>query len=205
MIRQMGDLEMVLVTADDVALFDGVHALIAEGVSRGEALGLVEPPSRAEYHSYLSSLLARSSSVDSGVVAAVRDDQVVGTAQWSRSSYSTRRVLAELDQVAVAPEARGSGVGRLVVEAMLADAAEYGVEVMVLEVRGNNHGAIALYERCAFTRCGLIPNAVADGEDRYDIVLMARELSRPAGVRLIGSAPPGAGSSRLSQRRSGRR
>jgi ribosomal protein S18 acetylase RimI-like enzyme len=196
MIRQVSDLEMVLVKADDLTLYDSVHTLIAEGVGRGEALGLVDPPSRAEYHSYLGSLLAMSSSVDGGVVAALRDSQVVGTAQWSRSSYATRRVLAELDRVAVTPAARGSGVGRLVVEAVLADAAENGVEIVVLEVRGNNHGAIALYERCEFTRCGLIPNAVADGEDRYDIVLMARELYRPAGVRLIGSVPSGAGSSR---------
>src|SRR4029453_390755 len=105
-------------------------------------------------------LLDRSASVNGGVFAALHGDRGVGTAQWSRSPYPTRRVLAELDPVVVGPDAGGGGIGRQVVEAALADAAAHGVEVVMLEVRGNNHGAIALYERCGFTRCGLIPNAV---------------------------------------------
>ncbi len=120
---------------------------------------------------------------------------MLGTAQWTRSGYRTRLVLAELDRVCVAPEARGRGVGRLLVESVTADARAHGVEVLGLEVRGNNHGAIALYEHCGFRRTGLIPNAVAEDADRYDIVLMHRELPRPAGVRLVGSLPEGVGAS----------
>ncbi len=77
----------------------------------------------------------------------------------------------------------------------MADAADHGVEVLGLEVRGNNHRALALYERCGFRRTGLIPNAVAEDLDRYDVVLMHRELPRPLGLRLIGSDPVGIGSS----------
>lgn len=169
-------MDIVLVAAPETARLDGVHALVAAGVARGEALGFVDPPSGADYRRSLDPLLDRSAAVNGGVVAALVDGRVVGTAQWSRSPYPTRRVLAELDRVAVAPDARRGGVGRRVVEAALADAAAHGVEVVVLEVRGDNHGAIALYERCAFTRAGLIPNAVAIGVSRYDLVLMARPL-----------------------------
>ncbi|HWG25461.1 N-acetyltransferase, partial [Actinospica sp.] len=111
--------------------------------------------------------------------------------------YRTRRVLAELDRVCVVPTARGLGVGRTLVDLLAADAAEHGIEVLGLEVRGNNHAAIALYERCGFHRTGRIPNAVAVDEERYDVVLMHRELGRPEGVSLIGSEPTGAGSSTL--------
>jgi ribosomal protein S18 acetylase RimI-like enzyme len=190
-------IHLVLAPAPETALLDGVHALVAAGVARGEALGFVDPPARADYLRALSSLLDHSTAVNGGVVAALHDDRVVGTAQWSRSAYPTRRVLAELDRVVVAPESRGAGVGRGLVETAVSDAAAHGVEVVTLEVRGNNHAAIALYERCGFTRCGLIPNAVAAGLDRYDLVLMARELPRPDGLRLIGSAPRGAGASPL--------
>ncbi len=188
-------MDVVLVAARDAELLGGVHAVVAGGVARGEALGFVDPPSDADYRRSLDPLLDRSAGVNGGVVAALHDGRVVGTAQWSRSGYPTRRVLAELDRVVVAPDARRGGVGRRVVEAALADAATHGVEVVILEVRGNNHGAITLYERCGFTRCGHIPNAVADGTDRFDLVLMVHELPRPDGLRLIGSARKGAGAS----------
>lgn len=63
-----------------------------------------------------------------------------------------------------------------------------GIELLGLDVRGNNHGAIALYERCGFRRTGKWENAVAVGRDRHDVLLMARELYRPQGVRLHGEA-----------------
>jgi ribosomal protein S18 acetylase RimI-like enzyme len=176
-------------------VIDGVHRLVADGVERGEALGLSLPPTRADYRSHIGQLLADRVAGNAGLAAAAKDGVVVGTAQWRRSGYATRRALAEIDRVVVSPSAWGTGIGRALVEAVVADAQRHGVEVVTLEVRGNNHGAIALYESCAFTRCGLIPNAVANGSDRFDIVLMVRELSRPAGLRLIGSAPVGAGSS----------
>jgi hypothetical protein len=43
----------------------------------------------------------------------------------------------------------------------------------------------------------LIPNAVAEDADRYDVVLMHRELPRPDDIRLVGSQPIGIGSSKL--------
>jgi ribosomal protein S18 acetylase RimI-like enzyme len=135
---------------------------------------------------------------DAGL-GVVLDSQgsILGTAQWTRSSYPTRRVLAEMDRVCVVPPARGLGIGRMLVDLMTGDAADHGIELLGLDVRGNNHGAIALYEACGFRRSGLIPNAVAVAADRYDVVLMHRELARPANVRLLGSQPTGAGSSAL--------
>jgi ribosomal protein S18 acetylase RimI-like enzyme len=184
------------VTPDDAALRAGVSALVIGAAVRREALGLDRPPSHTEYGLYLDELLADAVHGDAGLVVA-RDETgvVVGTAQWQRSSYPTRRVLAELDRVVVAPGKRGRGVGRRCVEAAVADASRHGVEVLMLTVRGNNHGAIAMYESCDFNRMGLIPNGVADGDARHDIVLMCRELKRPDGVRLLSSAPEGAGAS----------
>ena len=176
-------------------LLDGIRRLVADGVERGEALGLALPPTRVDYRSHIAQLLADRVAGNAGLVVVTKDGAIVGTAQWRRSGYATRRTLAEIDRVVVSPLARGAGIGRILVEAVVADAEWHGVEVVTLEVRGNNHGAIALYESCAFSRCGLIPNAVANGSARFDIVLMARELSRPAGLQLIGSAPVGAGSS----------
>ena len=186
----------LMLTETDGARLDAVAGLVAAAVGRREALGLAGPLTAAGYREQLDGLLTAARAGDAGLAAVLdADGAVLGTAQWTRSGYRTRLVLAELDRVCVAPEARGRGVGRLLVESVTADARAHGVEVLGLEVRGNNHGAIALYEHCGFRRMGLIPNAVAEDADRYDIVLMHRELPRPAGVRLVGSLPEGIGAS----------
>jgi ribosomal protein S18 acetylase RimI-like enzyme len=186
---------LMLGRADEAELAQ-TAALIAEAVGRREALGLAGPLTPREYRDGLEHLLEAAEAGDAGLGAVVDSyGTLLGTAQWTRSPYRTRRVLAELDRVCVAPPARGLGVGRMLVDLLVADAAEHGIEVLGLEVRGNNHGAVALYEHCGFRRTGQIPNAVAEDADRYDVILMHRELPRPAGVRLIGSQPVGIGSS----------
>jgi ribosomal protein S18 acetylase RimI-like enzyme len=186
----------LMLTAADGPALTAVAELIAAAVGRREALGLAGPLSPGTYREHIDRLLELAAVGDAGLGVVVDErGGVLGTAQWTRSPYRTRRVLAEIDRVCVTPPARGLGVGRAVVELAAADAADHGVEVLGLEVRGNNHGALALYERCGFHRTGLIPNAVAEDRDRYDIVLMHRELPRPEGVRLIGSAPLGIGAS----------
>jgi len=187
----------MLTMQDDAALAQAA-ALITAAVGRREPLGLAGPLTEAEYRAHLDRLLTDAAAGDAGLgVVADGHGGVLGTAQWTRSPYRTRRVLAEIDRVCVAPTARGLGVGRMLVDLLAADAAEHGIEVLGLEVRGNNHGAIALYESCGFLRTGLIPNAVAEDADRYDVVLMHRELPRPDGIRLVGSQPIGIGSSAL--------
>ena len=184
--------------AADEAALTKVAELIAAAVARREAIGLMGPLSAAEYREHLGVLTQQAVAGDAGLgVVLDAHGGVLGTAQWTRSSYRTRRVLAELDRVCVAPTARGLGVGRMLVDLITGDAADHGIEVLGLEVRGNNHTAIALYEHCCFRRTGLIPNAVAVDADRFDIILMHRELARPADVRLVGSQPIGAGSSTL--------
>ena len=186
----------VMLAGQDDAALDEVAELIAAAVARHEAIGLTGPLSAAEYRGRLTALMAQASIGDAGLgVVLDSHGSVLGTAQWTRSSYRPRRVLAELDRVCVVPTARGLGVGRMLVDLITGDAADHGIELVGLEVRGNNHRAIALYEACGFLRTGLIPNAVAIDTDRHDLVLMHRELGRPAGLRLLGSHPIGTGSS----------
>jgi RimJ/RimL family protein N-acetyltransferase len=178
------------------AILGAVTALLVEAARRSEALGIPGDVTESEYRAFLGELLAEAARGDAGLAVAVRGDgEVIGTAQWRRSPYRTRRGLAELDRVAVVRQARGGGIGRALVEAIVADAQGHGVELLSLEARGNNHGAVALYERLGFRRAGLLPNAVAVGRTRYDVLTMCRELDRPAGLDLLGSLPAGAGAS----------
>ena len=104
-------------------------------------------------------------------------ERVSFTDPWSRSSFATlleqprvyfavalgpddvllgyvvaRFVLdeAELANLAVAPDARGAGVGTLLLEGALDAATVRGTEAMYLEVRASNVSAIALYTSQGF-------------------------------------------------------
>lgn len=61
----------------------------------------------------------------------------------------------EITNVAVAPRARGRGLGGLLVAALKERAEESGLTRLVLEVRVSNGAAIRLYERSGFVRQGV--------------------------------------------------
>jgi ribosomal protein S18 acetylase RimI-like enzyme len=54
----------------------------------------------------------------------------------------------------VAPEARGSGAGRVLVDAVIAWAGERGARRLVTSVTEGNDGALRLYERAGFADTG---------------------------------------------------
>ena len=187
---------MTFVRKSDRAVLGAIAELVVATAARGEALGLSPQITRPEYENHLEKLMIDVERGDAGLaVARTADGTVVGSAQWTRSPYSTRRVLAELDRVVVAVEERGGGVGTALVDAVTADAQASGIEVLMLEARGNNHAAIALYERLGFHRTGALRNAVAVGAARHDVILMSRELGRPKDTDLLGELPAGQGAS----------
>lgn len=61
----------------------------------------------------------------------------------------------EITNVAVAPEKRNAGIGRMLMQAALEEAEKHGIVQVVLEVRVSNAPAIRLYEQCGFVNCGI--------------------------------------------------
>jgi ribosomal-protein-alanine N-acetyltransferase len=88
----------------------------------------------------------------------------------------TWKVVDEIHllNVAVAPEHRRAGVGRMLVEDVVARARESGMARILLEVRASNVAAVALYEALGFSRFNLRAGYYADGEDAVE---MERVLS----------------------------
>jgi [ribosomal protein S18]-alanine N-acetyltransferase len=86
---------------------------------------------------------------DSDVIAAVRDDTLIGYAIcWTVLDQS------ELGNVAVAREARGKGIGRRLVLEAMERVRKRGAKECFLEVRVSNTGARKLYEELGFTAIG---------------------------------------------------
>lgn len=59
---------------------------------------------------------------------------------------------ADVQTIAVAPTAQGRGLGRLLLGALVSQAADQGATSLLLEVRADNPPAIRLYERTGFER-----------------------------------------------------
>ena len=86
---------------------------------------------------------------DTDLVGAVREERLLGYAvSWTVLDQS------ELGNVAVAPEERGEGIGRTLVEAILERVRERGARECFLEVRESNDAAQSLYRQLGFEVVG---------------------------------------------------
>ena len=80
---------------------------------------------------------------------------------------------AQVLNVAVAPQQRGRGVGRQLMEYAVSEGRQRGAEFLSLEVRASNRAAIALYDKLGFTRTGIRPRYY---EGKEDAILMEKPL-----------------------------
>lgn len=101
---------------------------------------------------------------------AVEDGSVVGYV-CLMSLFEEAQIL----NIAVAPDQRGRGIARMLLEKALLQALEKGAEVMALEVRASNSAAISLYEQFGFTRVGIRAGYYDSVEDA---VLMEKQLKK---------------------------
>ncbi|GGS69821.1 GNAT family N-acetyltransferase [Nonomuraea spiralis] len=172
-----------------------VHRVLHAVVELGGAVGHLTPPAREVTDPWVAATLAAVTEGEARLALAAVDGTVQAMGLWRRSPEAVFRHSAEIGKVMTHPAARGLGLGRLVVAGLADDARAAGVETLTLRVRGNNHGAIALYESLGFREWGRLPNVVEVGEWRFDEVSMYLDLGRPPGLILHGSAPGGPGGS----------
>jgi ribosomal-protein-alanine N-acetyltransferase len=88
--------------------------------------------------------------------------------------YACQTVLfedAEILNVAVAPVARGKGVGRALMNEMIVAAKTLGAEKMFLEVRVSNAPALGLYRGLGFQDGYIRKKYYEDGEDALTMSL----------------------------------
>ena len=83
---------------------------------------------------------------------------------------------AELLDIGIAAQYQRRGLGRTLLDAVLALARERGKRRVVLEVRASNAPALALYRDAGFTDIGLRRGYYASSDGREDAILMGLEL-----------------------------
>ncbi|NYJ73758.1 ribosomal protein S18-alanine N-acetyltransferase [Allobranchiibius huperziae] len=102
-------------------------------------------------------------------LVAQDDDRVVGYA-----GLSVAGDVADVMTIAVAPGAQGTGVGRLLLEELVAQASAAAVSAVLLEVRSDNDPARKLYERNGFEQIGVRRRYYQPGD--IDALVMRRHL-----------------------------
>lgn len=157
--------------------------LFADLVADGAALGWVDPPDDAEIGALLTELAAAVGSNDARAAIArmFTDDRagrIVGFTYWTRYTRATHRPHVDLEKLAVARGAQGCGIGTTLMNALIASAHDLNVEVITLDLRGDNTSAIRLYQKLGFERYGILPDFVAVGDKRCDKHFYSLDLRR---------------------------
>ncbi len=152
--------------------YDGLHALVADVAALGGAVGWLHVPDRDEVAATYDAVLA------GGARLVVLQDgpTVLASAYWQRYPKAVLQRNAILSKLMTLSSARGQGLGRQVTRAVIDDARTAGVEVLTLDCRGNNLGALRLYAELGFVVSGCRPDFIAVGDERFDQVLLHLDL-----------------------------
>jgi ribosomal protein S18 acetylase RimI-like enzyme len=116
----------------------------------GMALGATAATDLEELH---RAALADSARV---VLVAEQEGEVVGMAHLVPSAAANAPHRAEVQRVTVAEEARGTGIGRRLMDAVERAAVERGLTLLWLTTHDES-AACAFYERVGYTKLGVMP------------------------------------------------
>ena len=116
------------------------------------------------------------------VAGAFSDRQLVGAVGLRRQTRPRTKHKATLFGLAVHPSARGQGIGRALVEAVLEAArAIPGLELVQLTVTESNTPARRLYTSCGFEVFGTEPMAIRVG-DRFEAKVHMWRTTAPSRI-----------------------
>ena len=128
----------------------------------------------------------------SAIFGAFRDAELLGIAGFAFREGAKEAHKGLLWGMYVRPDARKSGVGRRLVEAVI-DFARQHVEILQLSVVSDNEPARGLYARLGFVEYGIEKNSLKFDGTYYDEILMAKQLSPVADHSVSGPSLLGAG------------
>lgn len=149
----------------DVAVGDAIHRVIAAVVDQGGAVGWLRSPTREETLGWLRGWHDEASTGRAGLVLGLLGDRIQALGGWRAGPEGPTGHVVELTKIMVHPDARGSGLGRLVVQAL------------------------------GFKVWGVLPNGVAVDRYRFDDVRTYRQLALPSDAVVHRSAHGGIGDS----------
>ena len=162
---------------DDLA---AVLAIYNDLVATSTAVYAIEPATLAERRAWFETRRGHGFPV----LVAARDSEVLGFASFGewRGTWGGYRFTVE-HSVHVRADARGAGVGRALVEALVPRALALGKHVMLGGVDAANLDSIRFHERLGFMRAAHFREVGRKFGRWLDLVFMQRCLDGPGAAR----------------------
>lgn len=168
-----------ILTADDAATY---QALRLRGLRESPAAFGSTYENEVDIPlSQIAERLAHGAGREDVMFGAFDDDggALVGLAGLGRNAGRKTRHRAGVWGMYVAPEARGRGVGRALISALIAHARTLpGVERLILGVEAGNEAARALYNSFGFVTWGIEPQAYKLDGEYWDSEMMSLSLTQ---------------------------
>jgi GNAT superfamily N-acetyltransferase len=113
-------------------------------------------------------------------LVAEEDGKLVGTAALVRDPLGWSTHVGEI-RLLVASERRGAGLGRDLLEAIYAVAAERGLEKLTAQMTPDQIGSVMLFESLGFRAEALLKDQVRDRSGNpHDLAILSHDVARVA-------------------------
>lgn len=114
----------------DRSTVEQVHRVVEAVVDSGGAVGRLHPPTPAEIESWLHDWRSAAAAGRGGLVLALVCDRIETIGGWRSGPDGPLGHVVELTKIMAHPRARGLGLGRLVVDALVDGARTSGAELL---------------------------------------------------------------------------
>lgn len=161
------DVTIIQLAAHDVATrSDELATLLRETVDGGASIGFMPPLSEADAHAYWESV---GHSLQGGavhlLVATDATGRIVGSVQLHEATRANGLHRAEVAKLMVQGRVRRGGIGRALMQAVEALAAQRGRTTLVLDTRQGDPSE-ALYQATGWTLTGSVPAYARSADGR---------------------------------------
>ena len=165
--------------AELTALAPPLSTLLKEAVDQGASLGFLPPLDLAEAAAYWTSLSDDLRAERRVLLVAETGSGVVGAGQLFLPTLPNARHRAEVHKLFVAMSARGTGVGRTLMDALHAEAARRARSLLLLNTRRGEAPEL-FYRHLGYRDVGIVPGYTVDARgDRHDTVILYRSEDVP--------------------------
>jgi len=153
-----------------------IHRLYAREVLTGTATFEEIPPTLADLDARHATVLAQGCPY----LVAECEGELVGFAYAGPFRRQSAYRSTVENSVYVAPGSVGLGVGRALMERVIAESREAGFNQMIAMIGGENTGSIAFHERLRFSHAGRMERVGLKFARWLDVVIMQRALGGDA-------------------------
>ena len=166
-----------LVSGDPGRHSDAILAIFNEAIANSTALYDYQLRTGADMVAWFADKTAKQHPV---IVAEDEAGELLGFSSYGQWRVRPAYKYSVEHSVYVDRRSRGRGVGRLLLEAIVAAAQRQGYHVLVGGIDAANTASIKLHESLGFTHCGTVKQAGFKFGRWLDLALYQRILSTPS-------------------------